>query len=136
MIATRAGVFIRDPRPLPPTTPLLQNLQRNTTIGLSYRFTSDRLVKQFDPTSDILPPHEVDANIIYRLNESLTGAYIGRYDLNTSTFIGNRYFMRYLPPQHCWFVELGVIDKVNPHEFEFRFTFNLVGLSSTGRPAF
>ena len=136
LITTRVGVFASDPRPLPPTTPLLQHLQRNTTVGFSYRSTSDHLVKQFDPTSDIQPPNEIDANIIYRLNESFTGAYLGRYDLTTSSFIGNRYFVRYFSPQHCWYVDVGAIDKVNPHEFEFRFMFTLVGLSSSGRPAF
>src|SRR5262249_1246460 len=135
-ITTRVGTFVSDPRPLPPTSPLLQHLQRSTSIGLSYRHTSERLVKQFDPTSDISPPYEVDANIIYRLNEAITGAYIGRYDLNTSAFIGNRYFVRYFSPQHCWFVDVGAIDKVNPREFEFRFMFTLIGLSSSGRPAF
>ncbi len=136
VITTRTGVFVRDPRPLPPTTPLLQHLQRSTTIGVSYRYTSDRLVKQFDPSSDIAPPDEIDANIIFRLNEAFTGSYIGRYDLNTSAFIGNRYFVRYFSPQHCWFVDFGAVDKVNPREFEFRFMFTLVGLSSSGRPAF
>ncbi len=135
-ITTRVGAFVRDPRPLPPPTQSLQNLQRSTTVGVSYRTTSDRLVKQFDPSSDINPPDEIDANIIFRLNEALTGAYIGRYDLNTSSFIGNRYFVRYFSPQHCWFVDFGVVDKVNPREFEFRFMLTLVGLSSAGRPAF
>ncbi|HEV8718389.1 MAG TPA: LPS assembly protein LptD [Candidatus Binatia bacterium] len=136
LITTRVGALVRDPRPLPPASPLLQNLQRSTTVGVSYRSTSDRLVKQFDPTSDIHPPDEIDTSIIFRLNEALTGAYIGRYDLHTSSFIGNRYFVRYFSPQHCWFVDFGVVDKVNPNEFEFRFMFNLVGLSSSGRPAF
>jgi lipopolysaccharide assembly outer membrane protein LptD (OstA) len=136
LITTRVGAFVRDPRPLPPTSPLLQHLQRNTTLGLSYRHTSDRLVKQFDPSSDISPPYEVDANVLLRFNEAISGAYMGRYDINTSAFIGNRYFVRYFSPQHCWYVDVGAIDKVNPREFEFRFTFTLVGLSSTGRPAF
>jgi LPS-assembly protein len=136
VIAMRAGAFLRDPRPLPPTSPLLQHLQRSTTVGVSYRFTSDSLVKQFDPSSDVIPPDEIDANIIFRLNEKFTGAYSGRYDLHTSSFIGNRYFVRYFSPQHCWFVDFGGIDKVNPHEFEFRFMFTLVGLSSSGRPMF
>jgi LPS-assembly protein len=136
VITTRTGVFVRDPRPLPSTTPLLQHLQRSTTVGVSYRATSERLVKQFDPFSDINPPDEIDANLIFRLNEAFTGSYIGRYDLNTSAFIGNRYFVRYFSPQHCWFVDFGAIDKVNPREFEFRFMFTLVGLSSSERPAF
>ncbi len=136
VITTRAGAFVRDPRPLPPTTPLLQHLQRSTTVGVSYRATSERLVKQFDPSSSIDPPNEVDANIIFRLNEAFTGSYIGRYDLNTTSFIGNRYFVRYFSPQHCWFVDFGIIDKVNPREFEFRFMLTLVGLSSSGHTAF
>jgi len=111
-------------------------LQRSTTVGVSYRATSERLVKQFDPSSSIDPPNEVDANIIFRLNEAFTGSYIGRYDLNTSSFIGNRYFVRYFSPQHCWFVDFGIIDKVNPREFEFRFMLTLVGLSSSGHTAF
>jgi hypothetical protein len=136
LITTRVGAFVRDPRPLPATAPLLQNLQRSTTVGVSYRYTNDRLVKQFDPSSDINPPDELDANIIFRLNEAFTGAYSSRYDLHTSSFIGNRYFVRYFSPQHCWVVDVGAIDKVNPHEFEFRFMVTLVGLSSAGRPEF
>jgi hypothetical protein len=31
---------------------------------------------------------------------------------------------------------LGIIDKVNPREFEFRFMFTLVGLSSSGHTGF
>jgi len=136
VVMTKVGAFVRDPRPLSPTTPLLQHLQRSTTIGVSYRYISDSLVKQFDPSSDVIPPDEIDANIIFRLNEAFTGAYVGRYDLHTSSFIGNRYFVRYFSPQRCWFVDVGAIDKVNPHEFEFRFMLTLVGLSSSGRPMF
>jgi lipopolysaccharide assembly outer membrane protein LptD (OstA) len=132
----RVGAFLRDPRPLPPTSPLLQNLQRSSTVGISYRSTSDRLVKQFDPLSDIQPPEEIDTSVTLRLNEAITGSYVGRYDLRTSSFIGNRYFLRYISPQKCWFVDVGLIDKVNPNEFEFRFLLTLVGLSSSGRTGF
>jgi hypothetical protein len=121
---TRIGAFLRDPRPLPQAPPLLRNLQRSTTIGLSYRTITDRLLK------------EVDASIVLRFNDRLTASYIGRYDFNADSFIGNRYFVRYLSPQECWFVDFGVIDKVNPREFEFRFMFTLVGLSSSGGSSF
>lgn len=117
---TRIGAFLRDPRPLPQVSPLLANLQRSTTIGLSYRTITDRLLK------------EVDASIVLRFSDRLTASYIGRYDFNADSFIGNRYFVRYLSPQDCWFIDFGIIDKVNPREFEFRFMFTLVGLSSSG----
>lgn len=117
---TRVGAFLRDPRPLPQVSPLLENLQRSTTIGLSYRTITDRLLK------------EVDASIVLRFSDRLTASYIGRYDFNADSFIGNRYFVRYLSPQDCWFIDFGIIDKVNPREFEFRFMFTLVGLSSSG----
>jgi LPS-assembly protein len=138
---TRVGAFVRDPRPLPPAAPLLQHLQRTSTIGVSYRSTSDRLVRQFNsdpdtPPSDITPPKEVDTSLILRLNDAIMASYIGRYDLNTSSFLGNRYFFRYISQQQCWFVDLGIIDKVNPREFEFRFMFTLVGLSSSGHTSF
>jgi hypothetical protein len=121
---TRIGAFLRDPRPLPAVSPLLQNLQRSTTIGLSYRTITDRLLK------------EINASVVLRMNDWLTASYVGRYDFNADSFIGNRYFVRYLSPQQCWFVDFGIIDKVNPREFEFRFLFTLVGLSSSGQVGF
>ena len=137
----RVGASLRDPRPLPQTAPLLQHLQRASSLGVSYRFTSDWVVNQFNSNpgtmpTDVDPPKEVDASVLLRLSNSFMGSYVGRYDLNTSEFIGHRYFFRYIAPQECWFIDFGVIDKVNPREFEFRFLFTLVGLSSAGRTAF
>ncbi|MBI3757543.1 MAG: LPS-assembly protein LptD [Deltaproteobacteria bacterium] len=137
---TRVGAFLRDPRSFPPLPPLLQHLQRTSSIGVTYRSTSNRLIKEFNsgltnPT-DISPPKEVDTLLTLRLTDSLMGSYIGRYDLNTSSFLGNRYFFRYIAPQQCWYIDFGVIDKVNPREFEFRVLFTLVGLSSSGHTAF
>lgn len=120
----RLGAFITDPRPLPPTVPLLAHLQRSTTVGVSYRTITDRLLK------------EMNAYVVFRLNEYLTTAYMGRYDFNARSFIGNRYFVRFISPQKCWYVDLGLIDRVNPRELEFRVFFTFVGLSSSGRTAF
>ncbi|MGH7963410.1 MAG: hypothetical protein ACRERD_16575, partial [Candidatus Binatia bacterium] len=75
-------------------------------------------------------------HLIFRLNETISAAYSSRYDLNSKSFIGSRYFLRFISPQKCWFIDVGVIDKVNPNEFEFRFLFTLVGLTSSGRTAF
>ena len=129
--AARLAAFLSDPRPLPPTTPLLQHLQRRTSVGVSYRIISNRLLKDIDPLSQVSVPKEVDASVIFRLNEAFTTAYISSYNLKTGSFTSDRYFVRYTPPQKCWFVDIGLVDKVNPHEFEFRFLFTLVGLSST-----
>jgi LPS-assembly protein len=120
----RLGAFMTDPRPLPPTTPLLQHLQRSTTIGVSYRTITDRLLK------------ELNAYVVFRLSDQITTAYTGRYDFNDNSFIGNRYFLRYISSQQCWYIDIGLIDKVNPREFEFRLFFTFVGLSSSGRVAF
>jgi hypothetical protein len=120
----RLGAFLTDPRPLPATVPLLQHLQRSTTVGVSYRTITDRLLK------------EMNAYVVFRLNEYLTTAYMGRYDFNAASFIGNRYFVRFISPQKCWYIDLGLIDRVNPRELEFRVFFTLVGLSSSGRTAF
>ncbi|MBI3248573.1 MAG: LPS-assembly protein LptD [Deltaproteobacteria bacterium] len=137
---TRIGAFLRDPRPVSPMAPLLQHLQRSSSLGVFYRSTSDRLVQQFNSLPgnvfpDIDPPKEINISALLRLSDSLMASYVGRYDLNTSDFIGNRYFFRYISPQNCWFIDFGVVDKVNPREFEFRFLFTLVGLSS-GSSAF
>jgi LPS-assembly protein len=45
---TRVGAFLRDPRQLPQVSPLLQNLQRSTIVGVSYRTITDRLLKEID----------------------------------------------------------------------------------------
>jgi LPS-assembly protein len=120
----RVGAFLSDPRPLPATTPLLAHLQRRTTLGVSYRTITDRILK------------EMNAYVVLRLNDYITGAYFGRYDFNASSFIGNRYYLRLISPQKCWYVDLGLIDKVNPTEFEFRVFVTFVGLSSSSRTAF
>jgi hypothetical protein len=137
----RVGAFLRDPRPLPQTAPLLQHLQRASSLGVSYRFTSKRLFNQFNPDPDTTqtgdnPPKEIAGSLVLRLSDSLLASYISRYDLRSSEFIGNRYFFRFISPQQCWFIDFGVIDKVNPREYEFRFLFTLVGLSSVGRTTF
>jgi LPS-assembly protein len=120
----RLGALLTDPRPLTPLSPLLEHLQRRTTVGVSYRTITDRLLK------------EMNAYVVFRLNEYLTTAYMGRYDFNARSFIGNRYFVRFISPQKCWYVDLGLIDRVNPSELEFRVFFTFVGLSSSGRAAF
>jgi hypothetical protein len=120
----RVGAFVNDPRPLPATAPLLAHLQRQTTIGVSYRTITDRILK------------EMNAYVVLRLNEYITGAYFGRYDFNADSFIGNRYYLRFISPQKCWYVDLGLIDKVNPQELEFRVFVTFVGLSSSNRSAF
>lgn len=120
----RLGAALSDPRPLPATAPLLEHLQRRTTLGVSYRTITDRILK------------EMNIYAVLRLNEYVTGAYFGRYDFNAQSFIGNRYYLRFISPQNCWYVDLGMIDKVNPNEFEFRFLITFVGLSSSSRSAF
>jgi LPS-assembly protein len=124
LATTRVSAFLQDPRPLPPTSPLLHSVQRRTTVGVSYKEITDRRLK------------EVDGSVLFRLNDSIATFYLGRYDLNADLFIGNNYFVRYISPQQCWFVDLGLIEKVNPHEVEFRLLFTLVGLSSIGRTGF
>jgi hypothetical protein len=116
--STRVGGYITDPRPLPTPTSLLQHLQRHTTLGLSYQTISGEILK------------ELDTRLIVRVNDQITAAFIARYDLHTESFIGDRYYLRYIAPQKCWYVDLGAIDKVNPHEFEFRVTFTLLGLGT------
>jgi len=118
-VSTQASAYLSDPRPLPPPAPLLKFLQRQTNVGVSYRAVNGNILK------------EINTRLIVRLNEQWTSAFIASYNLNVHSFIGDRYYLRYIAPQKCWYVDLAAIDKVNPHEFEFRVTFNLIGLSSS-----
>ena len=122
--ATRVSASVRDPRPLPPATPVFQQLQRRTALRISYRTIADRLLK------------ELNLNLRVRLNEYFSVAYLTRYDLNDKSFIRNSYYFRVLSPQKCWAFDFGIVDKVNPKEVEFRFAVTLVGLSSFGRQMF
>lgn len=143
--AVRVGVWLQDPRPLPPISPSLQLLQQRSTLGLSYRLITDRLLKELDIRRELevhrlfrtdLPLKELDVHALLRLTDSFYLGYTGRYDANASDFIGNHYFFRYISPQKCWSVDLALIDKVNPKETEFRFSLNLLGLTSLGREVF
>ena len=122
MTTIRLGAFVTDPRPLPATAPLLKHLQRSTTVGVSYRTITDRLLK------------EMNAYVIFRLNEYLTTAFMGRYDFNADSFIGNRYFVRFISPQKCWYIDLGLIDRVNPQNSNFVSSLPLLGLAHLGGP--
>lgn len=124
IVATRIGGTLRDPRPLPETSPMLRALQRRTRIGLAYRTITDRLLK------------EVNANVVLRLHDLLTVAYFTRYDVNDNSFIGSNYYFRVFSPQKCWAFDFGIVDKVNPSETEFRFSVSLLGLASAGRSTF
>ena len=123
-VAARIGGFLRDPRPLPEVSPLVRHLQRRTSIRVTYRTIADRLLK------------EVNGSLIFRFNEYLTAAYFTRYDVNDNSFIGTRYFFRFLSPQKCWAFDFGIVDKVNPSEVEFRLSLSLIGITSAGKSAF
>jgi len=86
--------------------------------------------------TDILPLREIDAKLIITFSNSPMASYIECYDLNFASFIGNKFFFRYITPQQCRFIEVSLVDKVNPNELEFRVLFTLIGLSSPGRIAF
>lgn len=116
--STRVGAYMSDPRPLPTPSALLQHLQRHTNLGISYKLISGSVLK------------ELDTHVTIRLNDQITTAAIARYDLNAKSFIGDRYYARYISPQKCWYVDLAVIDKVNPHEFEVSLSFTLLGLGT------
>ena len=120
----RVAASVRDPRPLPPSTPVFRQLQRRTALRVSYRAIADRLLR------------ELNTNVVLRLTEHVSAAYLTRYDLNDTSFIRNSYYFRLLSPQKCWAFDFGVVDKVNPDEVEFRFAVTLVGLSSFGRQMF
>jgi LPS-assembly protein len=140
--ATRVSASISDPRSFPSLPPLLQYLQRRSSLSVSYSSTSARLIKAFNadlphPPTNVTTAKGISTLLTLRLSESFQAAYMSRYDLNTDGFTMDRYFLRYLPPQHCWFFEIGAVDRINPHEFQFHFSFTFLGLGSTGgRPSF
>lgn len=127
------GAVLREPNDFPGSEGLLRPLKR-TRLGLSYRFITENPLKIEDCGSGQLDCgiQQVDSNIMIRLSDRIGFLYANRYNLRESRFLENRFGLNLRSACDCWALDLGVIDKSNPREIEFRAQLTLVGLGSDG----
>jgi len=133
------GVRLLEPlaRVAPPRTP---RLLTRTSVGAAYRFvTSDPLITAVDSIqpgagSDIQSEgiQEIDSNLTVRLTDRLGFRYASRYNLREGSFLENHFGLRLISSCDCWGLDIGVTDKSNPNEVEFRAQLSLVGLGGQG----
>jgi LPS-assembly protein len=111
-----------------------------SSLTVAYRFVSNDPLKNAvasidrqEPTG--IPPEgiqEVDSSLLLPLTDRLGFRYASRYNIRDASFLEKHFGLRLLSACNCWSLDLGVTDKSNPNEIEFRAQLNLVGLGSAG----
>jgi lipopolysaccharide assembly outer membrane protein LptD (OstA) len=119
LTSANVGVVLRDPRERT-ATGFLRAAQR-ASLGVSYRFISNQVVK------------EVDTGAVVPLADTLSTFFQTRYDALAGLFLEKTGGFRLTSQCQCWIADLSVSDLVNPPETQLRFQVTLVGLGSIGR---
>ncbi len=123
--AARIGLFVQDPRYLP-SAGEAQHLETRTSAGISYQ-----LITQNTSTGTQTTVQEVDDNIVLRLTDWAGFLYSGRYDVVTSSFLGNYFGVRLISTCDCWALDLAVVNNTNPQETQVRAQLTLAGLGAS-----
>jgi LPS-assembly protein len=118
--ATKVGFFIEDPRD-EDDSDQTRRLDTRTSAGVSYRFLTNNLL------------HQVDANVVLRLTDTIGFIYASRYNVVAQQFLDNFFGLRLISSCDCWALDLAITNRTNPNETEARAQLTLVGLSSEKR---
>ena len=73
---------------------------------------------------------------LYHLTDHLLLLYDATYNAQRSGFTTNRAGIKLLSQCECWSITLSVNRSTNPNETNFKFQFDLLGLSSQSKPTF
>lgn len=71
---------------------------------------------------------QVEGNLELTLAERLKFGYYARYDEQESEFIENKLALRLASACDCWYLDLGLSDKINPDRQQVFLTFTFGGL--------
>lgn len=131
--AATVGFSLHEPRDRIAEAEPLRMLQR-TTLGLSYRFITENPLKlsTCGPGELDCGIQQVDANMMVRLTERFGLLYATRYNVREDRFLENHVGMNIQSSCDCWGLDIGVTNKSNPRETEFRAQLTLAGLGSSG----
>ncbi len=146
--ASQAGGYfsIQDPRPITHRV-LDRDFMRPNQLDLSYRFirrnslaelaenanlttlTSERLLNR-----NILG--ELGVHTLFHLTDHLLFLYDTNYNARDGRFTSNRGGLKILSQCECWTLSFTLKRSTNPGKTSFKFSFDLLGLSSQNRDLF
>jgi LPS-assembly protein len=137
---------IVDPRPLRRRV-LDRDFMRPNHLDLSYRFIRrDSLAELADNANlatlsderlinrDVLG--EFGVRTLFHLTDHLLLTYDAAYNARDGRFTSNRGGIKILSQCECWSLSFSVSRKTNPDKTSFKFTFDLLGLSSQNKDLF
>lgn len=145
---SQAGVLfsILDPRPLTRRV-LDRDFMRPNHLDLSYRFIRrDSLAELADNANlttltderllhrDVLG--ELGVRTLFHLTDRLLLTYDTSYNARDGRFTSNRGGVKILSQCECWTLSFSVSRKTNPDKTSFKFSFDLLGLSSQNKDLF
>lgn len=121
-----------------PTRYFLSRIESNTDLddgsisswGISAQARDDRgdsLIGRYIFLEDNI--NQFEGNVEVALVERLKLGFYGLYDEREGEFIENRVALRFMSACDCWFLDVGLSDRINPDRqmFTFRFTFSGLG---------
>jgi len=111
-----------------------------SSLSIAYRFVTNNPLQTAIASvdrkalTDLQPEgiQEVDSSLLLPLMDRLGFRFASRYNVRDASFLEKHFGLRVLSSCNCWNLELGLTDKSNPNELEFRAQLNLVGLGSAG----
>ena len=145
---SQAGVLfsILDPRPLTRRV-LDRDFMRPNHLDISYRFIRrDSLAELADNANlttltderllhrDVLG--ELGVRTLFHLTDHLLLTYDTSYNARDGRFTSNRGGIKILSQCECWTLGFSVSRRTNPDKTSFKFSFDLLGLSSQNKDLF
>lgn len=136
--ATSVGLRLLEPLAhlMPTRTP---DLLRRSSVAAAYRFVTNDPLRNALSSLNMKQPtgmpsegiQEFDPILTLPLNERFAFRYASRYNIRNASFLENHFGLRLVSACNCWSVDVGLTDKENPNEVEFRAQISLLGLGST-----
>jgi hypothetical protein len=103
---------------------------RRSQLDAAYRFVRQGAVETAEEGLETL-----EARTILALTDRLAIGLNGRYDFVGSEFVESGGGFRIQSSCRCWTIDIGVNNRVNPDETQFRLQVELGGLGSLGSSA-
>lgn len=103
------------------------------SLDVVYRF-----VRREDDPTDTDPDDDLEtleARALFDLTPRLAFGMNGRYDFPGREWVESGGGFRVTSACNCWAIDLGIVNRVNPNETEFRLAVELAGLGGLGSSA-
>ena len=103
-----------------------------SSVEVVYRFVRGENTATRKRIDDL---QTAEGRAIFQLTDRLAFGVNGRFDFPASKFVESGGGIRISSACDCWSVDLGLLQRVNPDETQFRLAFTLTGLGEIGGSA-